>query len=399
MKGSVRKKGTTWYYRFAIKENDKWKSIERKGGKTKKEAEFALRNTINEYEGKGSYQDVSDISLADYMDFWLKQYVEQQLKYNTQQSYKGYVKNHIKPYFKNYKLKAITPELLINFFDEKKLTLAQNTLHDIYGVLNKAFRMAVYPYKYLKDNPMAYVTMPKYNFIKNTDITDEIISPEDYAKILQRFPETSHFYLPLQIGYYTGMRIGEVLGLTWECIDFDKRTINIYRTMLCKQGYKQTTICWETPKTEGSIRTITFGDTLYSILKKAQTTQKKNMIAYGPYYTYYVDHADLTVTVTNDKNLATIDYVCRKENGQVLTQNTMKYLSRVINKELGIKYHFHALRHTHATLLLEAGANIKAVQKRLGHSRLATTMDVYSHVTENLEKTTVDIFEKNFSQK
>lgn len=396
MKGSVRKKGDTWFYRFAVKENGKWHSIERKGGKTKKEAEFALRNAINEYEGKGSYQGVSEISFADYIDFWFKQYVEQQLKYNTQVDYRQYIDNHIKPYFKNYKLKAITPLLLTKFLNKKKKVLAKTTLTNIYGVLNKSFKMAVFPYKYLKENPMSYVEMPKYN--SSATVKVDVISPEDYKKILQRFPKTSHFYLPLQIAYYTGMRSSEVLGLTWDCIDFNSKTINVHRTMLCKYEHKRLFICWETTKTKSSVRTITFGDTLYNILKKAQLTQKQNMLAYGKYYTYYTDTEDNIVEETNSKSHSTVNYVCRRENGQVLTPSCLKYLSRVINNELNISFHFHALRHTHATLLIEGGANLKAVQERLGHSKLATTMDTYTHVTENLEKSTVDIFENNYSQ-
>ena len=73
-------------------------------------------------------------------------------------------------------------------------------------------------------------------------------------------------------------------------------------------------------------------------------------------------------------------------------------LSRVINYELGIRFNFHSLRHTHATLLMEAGANIKDIQKRLGHSKIATTIDTYSHVTENIKNNTVDIFEKMMSK-
>jgi len=76
-----------------------------------------------------------------------------------------------------------------------------------------------------------------------------------------------------------------------------------------------------------------------------------------------------------------------------VTTNTIKSLSRTVNYELLIPFNFHAFRHTHATMLLENGANIKDIQERLGHSRLATTMDVYSHVTGTMKLDTVNIFE------
>lgn len=87
-------------------------------------------------------------------------------------------------------------------------------------------------------------------------------------------------------------------------------------------------------------------------------------------------------------------FVCTKENGDQITTDSIKYLSRVVNYELAIKFNFHSFRHTHATMLIEAGANMKDVQQRLGHSKLATTMDTYAHVTTKMSKNTVDIFEK-----
>lgn len=104
---------------------------------------------------------------------------------------------------------------------------------------------------------------------------------------------------------------------------------------------------------------------------------------------YFVDGTKETKT-TDDK----VQFVCTKEDGGLVTSETIRYCSRVINYELMIQFNFHALRHTHATLLIENGANMKDVQKRLGHSRLSTTMDTYTHVTEKMSKNTVDIFEK-----
>lgn len=91
--------------------------------------------------------------------------------------------------------------------------------------------------------------------------------------------------------------------------------------------------------------------------------------------------------------------MCLKENGELLTTDSLKYLSRVVNYELGIDFKFHSLRHTHATILLEAGANIKDTQQRLGHSKLATTMDTYSHVTKKMSDDSINIFENQIISK
>lgn len=129
-----------------------------------------------------------------------------------------------------------------------------------------------------------------------------------------------------------------------------------------------------TPKTKSSNRTILIGNTLVNILKRHKKHQIENKLKYGKHYT--------------DSS-----FVCTKENGQPIYTDSLKYLSRVVNYELKILFNFHSLRHTHATMLLESGANIKDIQQRLGHSKLATTMDTYSHVTNKLKQDSVDKFE------
>lgn len=85
--------------------------------------------------------------------------------------------------------------------------------------------------------------------------------------------------------------------------------------------------------------------------------------------------------------------VCTKENGTMVTPDSFKYASKVINFELGIEFNFHSLRHTHATLLIESGANIKSVQARLGHSSIKTTLDTYTHATIKMAEDSVELFE------
>ena len=86
--------------------------------------------------------------------------------------------------------------------------------------------------------------------------------------------------------------------------------------------------------------------------------------------------------------------ICARTDGNLLTTNGMKYVSKVVNYELNIDFKFHSLRHTHATLLIQNGANIKDVQNRLGHASVETTLDTYTHSTEDSSKNTVDLFEK-----
>lgn len=110
-----------------------------------------------------------------------------------------------------------------------------------------------------------------------------------------------------------------------------------------------------TPKTKSSNRIITIGSSLVAILKKNKIYQAENKLRYGKYY-------------------INSDFVCTKENGENITTDSLKYLSRVVNYELGISFNFHSLRQTHATMLLEAGTNIKDIQEKLGHSKITTNI-------------------------
>lgn len=402
MKGSVRKKGSTWYYRITIYIDGKPKYIERKGGTTKASAEKALRQAIAEYEGTGDIQQNTEIQLEEYFDFWFKNYVCKELRYRTQQDYKNKIYNHIIPYFKNYKLKAITPELLQKYlYDKKDSGLSLKTLIGHKGTLNLAFKMAVYPYKKLTENPMQYVNLPKYDDINITKESEKIITPEEWKKIQKRFPVTNHFGLVLNILYYSALRESECCGLTWQDIDFDNKILSVNHQLLLVSAAKNVTEMYFTPtKTKKSNAEIIIGDTLLNILKKEFNKQKKNQEIYGEHYTcYYKDENNkiysLPASISAPKTDKKINFICVKENGEIVNQNSLKYCARVIHHSLGIdNFTFHRLRHTHASILISNGANIKAVQNRLRHSNIATTMDTYSHLLKETEKDTANLFDK-----
>lgn len=373
MRGGVRKRGKKWYYYFDAGTVDgKRKKIERVGGDTKAEALKKLREALAEFERAGTIIDESNISVADYFDYWFENYVKVNCKYHTQEYYKQIIEKHIKPNLGIYKLKSISPATLQEFINSKYINgYSKNSLKSFMGVLSKGLRMAVYPYQFIKENPMQYVELPKVEEKKKDEYDLKIITMEEFNRIIERFPEGSSFYIPCQIAFHTGMRAGEVCALTWDCVDLKNKTIRVEKTLIGKgKGI------WElaSPKTKSSYRTIAIGDTLVNILKKHKKSQMENRLRYGKYY----------------KNS---NFVCTKENGELVTTNSLKYLSRVVNYELGIDFNFHSFRHTHATMLLEAGANIKDIQERLGHSRITTTIDTYSHVTKKMKLDTVNIFE------
>lgn len=424
MNGGVRKRGTKWYYYFdAGKINGKRNKIERVGGKTKKEAEAALAKAINEFNNAGQVFEPSEISVSDYLDFWFDNYCKMNLKYNTQVGYLNIIENHLKPTFGIYKLKALNSASIQEYVNELKLKgFARNSVVGIISTLSGALSYAVEPLHYIQYNPCDRIRYPKYE--KKQKEVRYIIEPDDFQRIIERFPSTNQFYIPLMIGYYTGLRISEVFALTWDDIDLENRTIDMnkitvkrnfgadVRKVVEKKGKKELKSVWYfgTPKTKSSNRIVKFGNSLYNALKEAKKQKNINRLKYGEYYTehYLKKETDekgeaiyriIPATRALQCALPLADMVCVRENGEYVSTDSFKYCARVIHYELKIAFNFHSLRHTHATFLIENGANIKDVQERLGHSDIQTTLNAYVHNTEQMKNQTVDIFEKAIAEK
>ena len=370
MHGGVRKRGKRWYYYFEdINDDGSRKKVEKVGGDTRPEAEAALRKVLSDIDETGQYFLGTDTRVKQYLDFWMEEYVKLNLKYNTYENYRFTIKNHINGYLGKKKLTDLSPALLQNFINaEFKKGYSKKTMTITHSVLKNALNMAVYPWGLIKQNPMLYVKIPKYEERPTTKKDLKIISLEDFDHMLEITPEGHPFYIPLNIGFYTGMRVGEVCGLTWDNVDFSNGTITVEKQMVKNDG----AWVYGTPKTSSSNRTIFIGQTLLAILKKHKKQQLENRMKYGKLYI--------------DSNA-----VCTKEYGELVTPSVVKWNTRRISNALS--FNFHSLRHTHATLLLENGAKMKEISERLGHSRISITMDTYSHVTDKMRNQTVDIME------
>lgn len=332
------------------------------------------------------------------MDYWFENYVKVNCKYNTQTGYEAIIRNHIKPVLGVYKLKSLSPAILQEVINNKYLSgMSKNHLTNIITVLSGSLKYAVHPCKFIKDNPMQYVKYPKYEHSK-TD--HRIISIEDFDRIIKRFPFGTTFHMPIVIGYYTGCRIGEVMALTWEDIDLTKGLIDIHKIV-----YKRDSDWYfGSAKTKSSVRVIKIGKTLIEALKQHKKWQMENRLKYGKSFTqqYIAEENNgkeklsrlyFLPAAVDPSIMKPVNMVCTKENGEMVTPDTFKYAARVIHYSLGILFNFHSLRHTHATTLIENGANIKDVQTRLGHANIGTTLDTYTHATEKMAALSVDIFE------
>lgn len=325
--GSVKKRGNSWYYVFDIgKVNGKRKQIECFGGKTKAEAQASLRKAMEEYNNAGDVIKLTDMNVEAYFKYWYVNYVVKELKKNTHLNYLNIINKYIVPKLGIYRLKSIGPSTLQKFLNDLgESDLAKHTVEIVQTVLRKGFKMAVFPYQLIKDNPANYITMPKYHDdVRVTRESLKIISMDQYKKILAITPPASSFYIPFQIAFNTGMRRGEVCGLEWDAVNFTDCTIEVKQAMQQEQkgSYSITT-----PKTKSSFRTILVSQSLIDTLRKHRKQQLEAKMRYGQYY--------------RDSN-----FVCTKENGKPVTPNSIKYACRRIEEKLGFPFNFHSLRHT-----------------------------------------------------
>lgn len=409
-----------WEYYFeTAKINGKRQFTRCSGFTTKKAALEAGTKAMADYYNVGRSFKMSEISMADFLDYWLNNYVIINTASSTYMNYKYLINHYIKPQIGYYKLKSIDSALLQNSINAIYINqgLTKSTLSNIVKLLKATLKYACSTTKFIQYNPALDISLPKIVEVKGKK--KKILEQTDIEKILERFKSSPQQYYAILISYYTGMRIAEVYGLTWDCIDWDKKTITInkiakrlrydYDNKSTINGKIQNPWYLGDCKTLSSYRVIKVGDALLSKLLEYKHWQDINKQKYEQYYIqhYLIEEktpANRTVyriistdsTVGYNLPYPKADLVMVKENGDFKGTDVMKYTAKVAKYELGIQFNFHELRHTHATRLIESGAPIKDVQERLGHSCIATTMNTYVEDTDKMKNQTVSLFESNY---
>lgn len=417
---SVRKRGKVYEYRFEIATVEgtrKW--ISKSGYPSRQEAFKEGAKAYNDFYYNGTKTQLREnMSYADFLDYWIDTYANFNLHYSTTISYINIIKNHVKPKVGFYKLWQLDTRLLQEFINNiyVEYSFSKNYMASILKVVKGSLKYACYTLNYINTNPAEHVHAPRIEKINNDPA--HIFTQEEFERILERFKGTHSIYYAFLTAYYTGMRVSEVYGLTWDCIDFENKTLTINKNIIKKNQYglpKRKNITkghsvgvwyYGDCKNPQSKRTISIGDTLVNALKEYKKEQEENRKFYGDSYLCYYEKKVLNEITKKEEiklieakaelgvSLPEAQLVFIKENGQFLGTDSPKYAFKVIHYELGINSRFHDFRDTHATKLIESGADIKAVSKRLGHSTIQTTYNIYVRVTNKMESDTVDKFEQ-----
>ena len=414
------KKKPSWQYRFELARVDgKRKYASKSGFRTKEEAEKAGNLALAEYLRAGKHFQPSEMSVSDYLDYWINNYCIVNLADNTVTAYKNIVKNHLKPRIGHFMLKSIDVMTLQNMINDIYLQkgFTKKFLQNILKVCKGAFGYAAYTAKLIPYNIAEPVKLPKF---EPQDKKPSILSKEQMEAVLDRFSNSPYQFYPLLIGYYTGMRIGEVFGLTWNDIDLENGII--YVRQQCKVKDKDA-MTGRKPqkgkalnrwylgalKNNSSYRSIKIGPELVNALTAYKELQENFESEYGEFYVkHYLKEEKLANGRTEYRIISQSDeaglcpyprvkLVCVKESGEFRGTAPIKYVGKVVRTEMGFEdFHFHMLRHTHATVLVSNTdeLQIKDISERLGHSSIKTTMDTYVTNTDEMRVKSMEVFEK-----
>ncbi len=384
---TARKRGKKWEWRFETASiNGKRNQASKGGFLTKKEALEAGHLAKAEYDKTGISFKPSEISFSDFLDKWITNYGELELDHSTIYNYKKLIELHIKPELGKYKLNTLVHETLQKFLQNKfNAGFSRNTLSVMKSIINNSLNYAVFPLKYLNFNPASSIKMPSKNIISDvpTRTKQRVVVPNDKLELIfNRFSKDTTAYIPLNFAYQCGMRHGEAFAVDIDNdIDFEKSVLHLKHQLQFINGF------WTLKQPKyNSVRDIDLNSKMLNILKDEKQKQDINRKKYGKYYKQLKVNEKGQLNYSNGKN---IRLATMRENGEFLSPRIMQHVGRVIHYEEGIKYKeydFHSLRHTHTTFLLANGADIKYVQKRLGHKNIKVTLDIYYKLTDEIRE-------------
>ena len=397
----TRKRGKYWEYEFdAAKVAGKRNRISKSGYKTKAEAVAAGAAAMAEYNSSGIKFIPSEMSYADFLDYWIESYCLITLKKTTLDNYKKRIKAHIKPSLGAYKLTSLTTAGLQKFINSKiEAQYSLNTLSVLRGILTGSLQYAVRQ-NLLKNNPAREIRIPTERSTESLQLRSaphRYLPPDVIEKIFERFPEKHPSHIPLMLGYRCGLRLGEAFAITWDCVDLEKGQIYINKQVQWNPAEQW----WffTNPKFN-SFRTIDLDNTLLELLKRERKRQDKDRAYYEDMYTVYYENDVRGLVTSPDKasSVTPIELMLVRQDGSYIQARTMQHASSVIHYELGVKdFTFHSLRHTHATMLAEAGMPQKYTQQRLGHKDISVTLKYYTHLTDKMSEIGGKILESMFA--
>lgn len=327
----------------------------------------------------------SDITVDGWFEYWIDHIVGD-LAPNTRRNYRERYVHNIQPIIGGMLLSDVKPmhcKMVLNRMEDK---YAGSTIRQAYITMGTMFKSA------LMNDLIVKHPMNGVRYTKPVRAVDDIkyLTVEEQRKFLET-AKRSHNYFQYALILETGLRTGELIGLTWDAVDWKKRTLTINKTL----EYRHKQGCWRAgpPKTKQSYRTIPLTNRAYEILKQIASTQENRKESATLSQTLpYIDRRTGATATLVMHDLVFINW----RTGEPAKNSSYDTHLYKLCDEAGIKrFCMHALRHTYATRAIESGMQPKVLQKLLGHASIKTTMDRYVHVTDESLSNGVQQFEGN----
>ena len=351
----------------------KWISLglSEKGNKRKAEAELARLRA--EFEPPKEVGDLSsDMLFADYLLEWLE-IAKGRLAVATYSSYAAMIKKPVGPYFRqrNLTLRELEARHLQMFYSEMLRKVKPNTVIHYHAIIHSALKYAV------KTDMLVQNVADKVDRPKKNSFQPVFLSAEEMQKMFKALRGTK-LELPVLVAAFYGFRRGEVLGLKWDAIDFERGTISVIRTVttITIDG-KQTEIEQQSAKTKSSLRTLPLIGSFREYFLQVKEAQDLNKQVCGNCYNHEYD------------GFVFVDELGERMRANYLTSAFPKFL-----EDHGLRrMRFHDLRHSCASLLLANGVPLKHIQEWLGHSDFTTTANIYAHLDYKSKITSANVMD------
>ena len=327
----------------------------------------------------------NEMTVDTWFEFWINNIVGD-LAPNTRRNYRERYKRNIQPVLGKMRLVDVKPMYCKIVLNRMEATYAGSTIRQTYIAMGTMFKSAVMN-DLINKHPMDGV-----RFNKPVRAVDDIhfLTVEEQEKFLE-VAKRSHNYHQYALILETGLRTGEVIGLTWDAIDWEKRTLTINKTL----EYRHKQGVWRAgpPKTQQSYRTIPLTNRAYEILRAVEETKETRKQSETLQQT--LEYMDRRTGVKANLVMSDLVFINWRTGEPAKNSSYDTHLYKLCD-EAGIKrFCMHALRHTYATRAIESGMQPKVLQKLLGHASIKTTMDRYVHVTDDSMSKAVLQFEQN----
>ncbi len=375
MAGSIEKRGKN-SYRLTVSEgfdlNGKPMIHRKTVHGTKKDAEVELAKFVTEVQN-GLVIDGKSLKFSEFTEIWKRDYGSKELAPSTYKRYCRMLETRLLPYFGHFYINKIKPTDIMKFYDllekdtqlvrkkgnngsKTKKPLSGKTILEHHRLLRAMLHKAVY-WQLIVANPAERVQPPKARKPKRRSYDDE--QTKILLENLELLPnEDTKYKVAIILTVFTGVRLGELMGLEWQDVDFKNGIISINRS---SQYLADMGVFTKVPKTESSIREIAIPEFIISLLEEYKLWYEEQKSIYGELWT--------------DSDRLFVQADGKPMHPSTISKWFVKYVGQI-----GLPViNFHGLRHTNASLLVAQNIDIAVISARLGHAQISTTLDFYVH--------------------